>query len=294
MAEVRDHAAHSQSAGNEEPGRAERAGTVPLDLAQIKERELEILLAFNEMCTREGFTFYLCGGTLLGAVRHQGFIPWDDDIDICLTRPDYDRLAALAGKKQLLPDRYRITCYENSTSRFPFIKVLDTTTRVRNEFFADSDNDHLWIDVLPVDGLPDDDREIRRLYRQVFMCRKLIQMKYIRPFTGKSGLKGLLKTPLNYLFRLLPVERLNRFIIRRSKEFPFEMSARVGIVTEGLYGEREAMPREEYVKPVTVMFEGHEFKACSCMEYYLGNLFGDYMKLPPEEKRKSHDMVVTG
>ncbi|WP_026524639.1 MULTISPECIES: LicD family protein [unclassified Butyrivibrio] len=262
-----------------------------LTLQEIKDTELNILLEFNKICDENGFTFYLCGGSLLGAVRHKGFIPWDDDIDICMPRPEYDRLAALVREQKLnKPDWLEIVCYENGTSRFPFIKILDKRTIVRNEFFKDSDYDNVWVDLLPVDGLPDDDEEVRVLYQKMFRYRKLVQMKYIRPFKAKSLAKMITKPLLAMFAQLINTDRYNKKLVDAARYNGFDASKRVGIVTEGLYGVREAIPREAYLKSIDVEFEGHTFKATSYWDEYLHNLFGEYMTLPPVEKRKTHEM----
>ena len=262
-----------------------------LSLQEIKDTQLNILLEFEKICDKKGLTFYLCGGSLLGAVRHKGFIPWDDDIDICMTRPEYNRLCELAGNDELDgPEWLKIVCYDNGTSRYPFIKVLDKRTVVYNDFFREEEYDNLWIDLLPVDGLPDDEDKVAELYRKVTTYRKYVQMKHIRPFEGKSLSKKLIK-PFLFLFaNIINTDRYNDKLITISTAFPYEKAKNVGIVTEGLYGIHEAIPREAYEKAIEVEFEGHTFKATSYWHEYLCNLFGDYMQLPPEDKRKTHDM----
>ena len=262
-----------------------------LSLDEIKKTELNILLEFQKICDANDLTFYLCGGSLLGAIRHKGFIPWDDDIDICMARPEYNRLARMVREKKLeMPDWMDIVCYENRTSRFPFIKVLDKRTIVLNEYFKSMDYDSIWIDLLPVDGMPDSDLETAALYKDMFRFRKLVQLKYVRPFRAKSFTKAITK-PFLFLFaNIINTDRYNEKLVSEATAHAFETSANVGIVTEGLYGVKEAIPREAYLKPIEVEFEGHTFKATSYWHEYLTNLFGEYMTLPPEDKRKTHDM----
>ena len=262
-----------------------------LSLDEIKQTELNILLEFSKICDENDLTFYLCGGTLLGAVRHKGFIPWDDDIDICMARPEYNRLAKLAKENKLRkPDWLQIVCYDNRTSRFPFIKVLDKRTVVYNDFFKENENDNLWIDLLPVDGIPESEAETEELYRTVTRYRKYVQMKYVRPFEGKSLTKKLIKPFLSLWAHIVNTDRYNERIVQMSTANRYEDSKTVGIVTEGLYGVKEGIPKDAYEKSIEVEFEGHTFKATSYWHEYLSNLFGDYMQLPPEDKRKTHDM----
>jgi len=263
----------------------------PLTLQEIKDTELNILLEFQKICDKNNLTFYLCGGSLLGAIRHKGFIPWDDDIDICMTRPEYDRLTLLARENKLdKPDWLEIVCYENGTSRFPFIKVLDKRTWVESDFFKSCEYDNLWIDLLPVDGIPNSEEETKLLYKKMFRYRKLVQMKYVRPFKAKSLVKAVTK-PFLYLFaHIINTDKYNIKLVSAARANAYETSNLVGIVTEGLYGVKEAIPKKAYEKSIDVEFEGHTFKATSYWNEYLTNLFGDYMTLPPEDKRKTHSM----
>ena len=267
------------------------AAGAQLSLQEIKDTELNILLEFQKICDELGLTFYLCGGSLLGAVRHKGFIPWDDDIDICMARPEYDRLAKLARENSIRkPEWLEIVCYENGTSRFPFIKVLDKRTVVLNEFFKESKTDNIWIDLLPVDGIPESMEASEKLFADMFRYRKLVQMKYVRPFKGKSFAKRLTKPFMSVAAHIINTDRYNDKLVKEARENSFDDSKFVGIVTEGLYGTKEAIPRDAYLKSIDVEFEGHTFKATSYWHEYLTNLFGEYMQLPPEDKRKTHEM----
>ncbi|SDB47726.1 MULTISPECIES: phosphorylcholine transferase LicD [unclassified Butyrivibrio] len=262
-----------------------------LTLEEIKAVEFNILVEFQKLCNEHDLKFYLCGGSLLGAIRHKGFIPWDDDIDICMARPEYMRLAGLVRDEKLnMPEWMRIVCFENGTSRFPFIKVLDKRYVVHNDFFKDSENDNLWIDLLPVDGIPEKEEESKQLFDTVTKYRKYVQMKYVRPFEGKSLGKKLVKPVLSVIAHIINTDRYNYKIVDMARKNVYEKSDWVGIVTEGLYGTKEAIPRDAYEKSIEVEFEGHKFLATSYWHEYLTNLFGDYMCLPPEDKRKTHDM----
>ena len=141
-----------------------REGTVSLNLRDVQAVGLEILLKFDEYCRRHGLRFYLCGGTLLGAVRHGGFIPWDDDVDVFMPRPDFDRLFEL-DKTDPIGGGCELASVLNGKLPRAFAKLYDTRTRVDRPYLKPIGGPHLWIDILPVDGLPGNERACRRLLR---------------------------------------------------------------------------------------------------------------------------------
>lgn len=262
-----------------------------LDNQGIKNVELDILLEFQKTCQKEKLKFYLAGGTLLGAVRHHGFIPWDDDIDVTMPRPDYQKLIRLYRKKQLFPDYLKLTGFELGSSVFPFLKLTDTRTKVEQQYEEDSEGDDaLWIDILPVDGLPEDEKEIDRVYKRADFYRRILKLNVANPNEGKTYFKKTFKRFVIPFAKLYGIERANRKIISIARRNGFRSCNKVGGIVWGLYGNGEVMSKREYMQTAEVTFEGHTFLTMSCWDSYLTGLYGDYMKLPPQEKRKTHDM----
>lgn len=248
----------------------------------------EILCAFDGFCRRNHLRYYLCGGTLLGAVRHHGFIPWDDDIDVCMPRPDYEKLRMLAGADRKISERYTLQT-DFLGAEYPFFKVLDEQIRVNNRRYEDADR--LWIDVLPVDGLPQDQAETERIYRKEDRLRHMIYMHTVK-FTKGSGVlvKALKKTGKKIICFFFSVPRLSRMMIHEALKIPYETSEYVGIVTWGLYGAGEKMKKKEFEESTDVLFCGRKFPAMSCWDSYLHGLYHDYMQLPAEEDRETHTL----
>lgn len=264
-----------------------------LNLKQIKEVELNILLSFQKCCQENELMFYLCGGTMLGAARHKGFIPWDDDIDVCMPRPHYSRLIKLYRKNpNILPPHLKLICYEMGTMNYPFMKIVDTRTRCAKEFLNEGGMDELWIDILPVDGLPADEKEVKKVYKEVSLARQILMWNNAKIGNGKTAIRRILKYVAIPTAKLIGTKRSNRFIRQLVRKHPYSRSEYVGIITWGLYGSSERMKKTEFETPVEVEFEGHLFPAMSCWKSYLENLYGDYMKLPPVEQRVTHDMKV--
>lgn len=255
---------------------------------EIQKRELSILLIFQKFCQKQGLKFYLAGGTLLGAIRHHGFIPWDDDIDVCMPRRDYEQLLKTfpKGGQYIL----RAPALENFMK--PFAKIVDRDTEVESEYTLDCDDSHLWIDIFPVDGLPDSIDTVRSIYKKCEFYRMIYLYTNVKLGVGTTTLRKYAKYLLKLLANLYGKERCVRKLEQIANRYPYDDYNYVGAITWGLYGEGERMNKSEFEKEVSVEFEGHRFPAFSCWDSYLKGLYGNYMELPPVEKRRTHSMKV--
>lgn len=259
-----------------------------LTLSEIKKYEFKILLEFSTFCQKNKLIYYLAGGTLLGAIRHKGFIPWDDDIDVCMPRADYMRFMQMFPKEGRYQARSNVL---NNMDR-PFGKVVDTFTTVQGIFTESDAFDHLWIDVFPVDGLPDDMDKVKKIYKQCSFYRRILRLSDCKLGKGKSGFKKYSKYILKPLMNLYGKKRCINHIEKIAQQNSFESCKYVGIVTNGLYGMGERMRKDEFEIAITVQFENHRFPAFSCWDSYLKGIYGDYMKIPSKDNRKNHDMDV--
>lgn len=262
---------------------------IKLDSIKIKQRELEILLSFQKFCGRNSLKFYLSGGTLLGAIRHHGFIPWDDDIDVCMPRPDYEKFLKIYSNKN---QQYclRAKCLENFTA--PFAKLVDTNTWINSKYTADKINEQLWIDIFPVDGLPEVIDEVKKIYQKCDFYRRIFLITDAKLGEGKTTFHKYIKYILKPLSLLYGKKRCVDNIENIAKQYSYQNSKYVGAITWGLYGVGERMLKSEFEKQTLVEFEEHHFPTFSCWDSYLKGLYGDYMKLPPIAKRQTHDMEV--
>lgn len=256
---------------------------------EIKKRELAILLLFRDFCEIHDLHFYLSGGTLLGAIRHHGFIPWDDDIDVCMPRKDYEKLTQIYKNEN---HQYCLRTPELGNFTAPFAKLVDTKTWIEAQYSVDDDNRHLWIDIFPVDGLPDSLEEVRMVYKKCNFYRRILLLMGARLGEGKTIFHKYIKYILKPLALFFGKKRCVAKIEQIAQKYPYQNCKYVGAITWGLYGVGERMLKCEFEKQVMVQFEGHQFPAFSCWDSYLKGLYGDYMKLPPVEKRQTHDMKV--
>ena len=260
-----------------------------IDLDDIKQIELNILLEFDTFCKEHNLKYMLAYGTLLGAIRHKGFIPWDDDIDVCMPRDDYEKLyELLKGKK--IKERYRLISYRDNSAIYSFFKIVDDHT-VANEVMVNSGEQlGLWIDIFPIDGCPEDKKKASRLLKKAVFCRRLINLSNCRIGTGTTKWKAILKIPVALFGRLIDSRKVAKHIDDLPQKYNVNSSTCVASF-QGCDGEKEQMP-SSFLETIEVEFETHMFPATKEWDYYLTSLYGNYMELPPEDKRVQHSMVA--
>lgn len=260
-----------------------------LNISEIKKIELAILLEFDKFCKKNNLKYYLAGGTLLGAIRHKGFIPWDDDIDVCMPRKDYEKFLATYKCSNGI---YEIKSNRYNNIFVPFSKLVNLRTVSKTLYNKGSMDSNIWIDIFPVDGLPSDINLVEKIYNMCSLYRILLLLCNAELGEGRSTFRKYIKYLLKPLAILYGKNRCINNIEKIAKQYKYDDSDWVGIVAWGLYGTGERMQKNEFEKTVEVEFEGYKFPAFSCWDSYLRGLYGDYMTLPPVEKRKTHDITA--
>ena len=266
-----------------------------LDKRGIQMVLLSMLNAFVDYCSRHGLRYYLVGGTLLGAVRHQGFIPWDDDVDVGMPRPDYETFLQLT-KKEPVAAHLKVINGADGTLSNPYCELIHMGTRLErnsSQFIRECcQNLHLFIDIFPQDGWPEDDAEAVRLAQDMKKKRYLIQNARAKLGKGTSFVHTLAKTPFVLAMRVIGYQKIIDQMERVAKSYPYDTSKYVGAITYGVYGPGERCLHDEVVQFENVEFEGKRYQAPGRYDKYLTQIYGDYMTLPPEEKRIDHKMKV--
>lgn len=256
-----------------------------LNNQEIKQCELDILKYVDRICKENNIRYYLSYGTLIGAIRHKGFIPWDDDIDIAMPRNDYDKFLSLFEN---IPTTARYQCQIPLKNGYfyEFAKVHDTSTKVI-ESGVDSIEGGLWVDVFPLDGLKREDKLSHNMLRVLNRCRVA---SVHRKFPHKT--KGILVV-FEYIFwricRLVGYRPFLKKSMALSKKYKYEECDYVGYAS-AYPGTNKYMKKEWFGVPIEVEFEGCKFKAPKRYHEYLSTQYGDYMQLPPVDKRLPHNM----
>lgn len=257
-----------------------------LTLEEIQKIELDILLNFARFCKKHNLRFYLCGGSLLGAVRHQGFIPWDDDVDVCMPRPDYDKFLNSFPKNDQVIQIADVK-FGNMVAPFTKLKRIDTRTDSRTT--EGEMNTKIWIDIFPVDGLPSSPNEQKILYRRAHFLRMLFYFNIEKFQFSRTLVRTFAKVFVRLFARTIGPRFFCNLLIKLGREHSYEKSDYVGCLTWGLYGfPAEVMKKQEFEKIEYLQFCGYKMPVFSCWEKYLKACYGDYMKLPKKEDRRTH------
>ena len=250
------------------------------DIRTLQQKIIGNLEAIDRVCREHHLRYYLWAGTMLGAIRHKGFIPWDDDMDIAMPRPDYDRL--VAHWREWLPQPYEFISHETDTSYpYPFGKIEDASTTVleRPDFkFLEG----VYVDVFPIDGVPSDEKERRRHFKKYKFWRHLLFLRGRNPFKHGHGPRSWFPWLLHQVFSL---QDLQDHVKRLMTKYDYDQSDYVADYDDGLRG---VVKKEILGVPCTYGFEGRQFMGVEHPEEYLSQKYGDYMQLPPKEKQVQH------
>ena len=260
---------------------------IELTLPEIKQVQLNVLRKVHEFCVSHEIQYSLGFGTMLGAVRHKGFIPWDDDIDIIMPRTHYQKFIKEFAAND--DPAFAVRSLETDPKyEHPFAKVEDLNTKL--EEFADGAYDiGINIDVFPLDGVPTDEHEFEKFYKSLKFYRDAWVVKTIKSDYRKRGmLKSLMLSVLKVFASVVSRRRLAEIIQSKVTHNRYEDCEHV-MVTCVQENKRKHKAMKEWFEDVgETVFEGQMFKAVTHFDEYLTVQYGDYMKLPPEKDRVTH------
>lgn len=259
-----------------------------LTAREVQLGELSILKRMARLCEELGLRYYLFYGTLLGAVRHQGFIPWDDDVDVAMPRPDFDKLMdyLTTHEKEIYPLKL-MSCETNPEYIYPIPRLCDLRYHIDYQGTVEYGLG-LFVDIYPLDGCGETEEETKALARKNGMLANLLFQAGMKKFV-KSGTAGW-RTPLKFLMYCYAKLRGPRYFAdkldKSSRHYDYAASKNVNCTLWDVvdYGhDRQAL--EEFIY---VPFENAQLRIPKDYDTILKKCYGDYMQLPPEEDRVGH------
>lgn len=257
---------------------------------ELKEIQLDMLKYIDRICRDNNIEYTLAGGSLLGAIRHGGYIPWDDDIDIELTRENYETLMTILMKK--LPNNYSLIYYKVREAYLPFAKIFDNRTTYTSKIDTLNRGTGVFLDIFPMDILPNDQSE-RENFKKEFK-KRAISLTTSNP----NGISYASASKMIYFLGKLVLwfpQHLknsgNYFMLAKNlDDFMQKYNDTDNDLVSYLYtGYTNAIfPKKIWQSYEDVDFEGIKSRKLKDHDTYLKLQYGDYMKLPPENKRVNH------
>lgn len=256
---------------------------------EIQNLEYEILKTFDVFCKEHNLKYFLCGGTLLGAIRHKGFIPWDDDIDVCMLREDYDKLHKLVKNNRRLKTNpnYRFILPLDENYEYPFTKLVDDQTIVYEKNIDKKFSVGVWVDIFPMDSWPENVTDRKKLMKKhnkyKFFNKIYIAGNYA---TVKEKILGRIG---KFIYFFICHNKTSQYWVDHMiRLVPQEESQKVGNVVWP-YKDGDVFDRDVFSKALPCLFVDQEFPIPVGYEQYLTNMYGDYMQIPKPEDRVIHD-----
>lgn len=251
------------------------------DITKLHSKVLAILKAMDKLCANYGLHYYIWAGTMLGAVRHKGFIPWDDDLDIAMPRPDYDCLINHAS--EWLPKPYEFVCAENDADYpLPFGKIQDAQTtlieRMHLRYLGG-----IYIDVFPIDGVPNGFIAQKFHFARYEYYKRVLYLLHRDPYKHGHGLSSWVPLLCRKMYTMKEVQNKISLILH---EYNYDDSILVADYDDGLHG---IMSKTVLGNSISYSFEDTTVMGVNDYHTYLSRKYGDYMTIPNHMQQRQHN-----
>ncbi len=264
-------------------------------LRKIQLVQLEMLIELDRICKKYNIKYQLYSGTLLGAVRYKKFIPWDDDLDVCLLRKDYDKLLSILSYE--LGNEYFVQTHETDKNYIhAFTRLRKNNTLMLQSYYKEIDMHHgIFIDIFPLDNIMPHTLKGKIQYHLIYGLRKIKSFKIISNCRNSNRkYKTYLKLLFNFMLKPISIQRFNVLeekIARMFLDKQTTYSTHLSEAERRFYHPYKILNKHFY-DTVEMEFEGHLFPAPKNYDEVLTNIFGDYMTPPPPEQQKPHHGII--
>lgn len=263
-------------------------------LSKLQEEELKIFKVFIDICNRNDLTYMICGGSFLGAVRHKGFIPWDDDIDVAMPRPDFEKFIQIAPA--LLPDNLYLSTYKLGAEHITLVAmIINKNKRFTLNNSTKQMKTGAWMDILVIDGAPKPGLRRKifgicymyyRMMNQFAHFDEIVNLNKKRPWYENIAIKFAQLTKIEKRLNSIKIgDGFHKFLKKNS----YQTSAYVATFM-GAAKMNEILPKEVYGIGAEYEYEGMVVKGPDKYDDYLSHFYGDYMTPPPIDQRNRHNV----
>ena len=259
-------------------------------LEKLHEVQIEILDEIDKICKDNKITYFLVGGTMLGAVRHKGFIPWDDDVDIGMLREDYDKFIDLCLNNDVLNKKYFLHCLDTDENYWlPFMRVRKNNTTFGEKGIKILDTHKgIFVDIFPYDNVKYESNFFQKIRSFLILnIEDAVFCKHKLKNVNKCRRKGAVKLLMTLSLKQLHKFQKYLFNIKRKKNTKY-----IVCFIAGGNPVDETLERDRVFPTMDFEFEGKKYPGIKDYDYYLKRVYGNYMELPPEDKRVTHSPEV--
>ncbi len=250
--------------------------------------QLELIEMMDNLCSELKLTYYIIGGTLLGAVRHGGFIPWDPDIDIAMPRKDYEKVREYFAANE--SDRYFYDHYlteKNHLQPHALIRIKNSHVIFKSRKSKYKPKyDGIYLDIFPLDNAPQSERLQEKQMKKIKFIRKIINFKDAPLYSRNNLAKKIIKRTVSFLLSPLPLTYLNKKMDLTMQKYNSPNATHLVSMASHYSYKKQYMPKEIYGTPIRIKYEKFSLCAPAKTHEYLSQIFGDYMKLPSEDHRE--------
>ncbi len=265
------------------------------ELRKLQLAELENMKIFSEICDKHGFRYFLIGGTMLGAIRHKGFIPWDDDIDVGMPRTDYEKLIKIVKKE--LPEGFDFLNYKQNTEyKRYFSRVINLSVTVTNQSYTKTIEENAWLDIFPFDGMPNGKIKRKLHFWNITVSRFLYHSSCFSELVNlnRPGRAWYLQLVIRFLAfthfgsHINTKKQLNK-VDRKLRKYEYDKCDYV-VNLFGAYMDKEIISKKLLGNLPRYQFENLMLPGAEHYDSYLINFYGDYMKPPKDIDKDKHNI----